>query len=257
MADEENELHKQFIEALPEDLRENAPQYVEHWDKYVQEQFGDRAEQIKAYEPYSQINVGTEAEPQIVDIKSVPPEELAELLAFRDMASNEQKFDAWLDEIIEKREEVRGVPPVSDEYADPEIEALRREVADLRTWRESETAAQATRRQEEEAAQAAQWVDGQIEAIKKDHPSLTDEQIDAICALAAKYPPSDDIVQKGFEDFKKLVGGVESDFFDRKVNQPTPAVHGGSANTAAEKVTSYEDAGEAAKARVRQALRGG
>jgi hypothetical protein len=259
---EENELHKEFIESLPEDLREHAtPELVEHWDKYVQDKFTANAEANKGWEPYTEINIAAEGDdPQMVSVKDIPPEELAELLAFREVASNDDKFAKWYKDIGELRGVTETPPVVEDdgEYVDPELQELRQELADMRKWREEREAERAEQEQQDAAARSVEWVNGKIDEIKKTYTGdLTDDEVDYICALASRYPPTEDIVEKGFKDFLKIKGDTEKDFFEKKTKQPTTPETGGRSNTSTQAVTSYDDAGEAAKARIREAIRQG
>jgi uncharacterized protein (DUF433 family) len=244
MAEEtnDNELHKDFLDNLPEDVdRDVAEQLVPHWDKYVQEKFMTNAEEQKKWEPYSALQVGDNT----VDLRTVKPEELAELLTYMNMSE---------EELTEALGGTTTKPsPEEEEYVDP----LEAEVKELRAWREEQTQKEQERITQEQAAQSAAWVNSEIDKIKKDYPDLTDDHVNYICALAARYPVDEEMVQKGFADFQKLVGETEKNFFEKKEAQPKPAVQGGTSNTEPGNIKDFEVATEAAAARIRRAMAGG
>src|SRR6266496_462591 len=238
MVDEErNPIHEEFISALPEELQEDAGKYVEHWDKYVQDKFGENAEEIKGWEPYSNIQVD---ENTAINIRDIPPEELAELLAWREIANDPEELAKYSGE--------QEVPE------DPQVAQLLQQVTELSAWKQQQEQQSAQMAQEAQVAQAQTWVDSELGKIKEQYPKLSDQDIDDICALASRYEPADDVIQKGFKDFQEIVARTEREFFQKKAGQPRPAESGGAPNTAAEPIRTYDDASEAARMRLRESL---
>lgn len=258
MADEERTpIHEQFIASLPEELQEGAAPYAEHWDKYVQDQFGSRAEEQKAWEPYAAIPIDTEDPNKTVSVRDIPLSEMAELLAFREIAKDKEAFKAWYDDLgkLPDFQQQRQTPEYDDDaWVDPQVAALQQQVQELASWKSQQETQWAQQQQEQQFIEGKAWVKSETDKIKETHPALNDEDIEFICALAGQYEPGPDVVQKGFHDFQKIVNGAERNLFEKKLGQPSPPERGGVANTAAEPVRSYEDAGAAARLRVRQAM---
>ena len=235
-----NGLHESFISSAPEHLRDAARELVPYWDPYVQKQFTEHSQFRKSMEPYEQLG-----------ISDVDPQELQELLEFREILQDEDQFRQWYESIGE----LMGDPQAQQEIADelglpPEL---------LQTINETQQAVQALLQQQQAQAQqqalqqTAQEVRQELDALKKDNPNLTDEDEDFICTLALKYD-TPDALQKGFQDYQKLMGRAEQGVFNSKTSPDlrVAPVSGGNSDTSTEPVTTFEQAARAARERLRQ-----
>lgn len=232
-----NPIHEDFIQSAPEELREAASALAPVWDSYVQKKFEENATFRKQFDGFTQ-------------------EELNDYQAFREIQSDPQKLKEWHDswgsvlqqnhpELFQQQQQQE-----LDEFEyqpDPRLSALEQQLQQQNQWIEQQQQAQTLREAEE-------FVNVEVGKIKADYPDLTDEDVDAICTLASKYlpdnpteQPPDDLLQRGFKDFQSLVGRTERSLFEKKTQQPSPAQHGGAADTSSPPVTDFGAAAEAAR----------
>jgi hypothetical protein len=111
----------------------------------------------------------------------------------------------------------------------------------------------AAQQQQQLQQEASQWVDTELEKLG----DLDDETKDAVCRLAAGYTdehgaPTDDAIQKGYQDYLKLTGKAQGEIVDSKLTgQPQPGIESGSPDTSAEEFTNLNDEGLKAAAKAR------
>jgi hypothetical protein len=235
-----NPLHEDFINSAPEELRDAAAELAPVWDQYVQGKFTEAAEFRKQYEPFGDY------------LQNLTPEDLQDYLDFKELAADPQQLYAWhqsWDEALRKEH-----PELFDSAGQYDAGAsqqaavppeVMQELTEMREWRA----------QQEASAQEAQvnsFIQSELDTIRQSNPNLSDQDVDDICALAARYVPAEgeppqDLIQRGFKDFQNLVGRTEREFFDKKSHQPSQAQRGGRPNTAVTPVTSFEGASEAAR----------
>lgn len=236
-----NGLHESFISSAPEHLRDAARELVPYWDPYVQRQFGDHASYRKNWEPYEQLGVN-----------EIEPSELQELLEFRNIIQDEDQFREWYQNVGELLgEQDEGTQEVADEYGLPpellqSIQGMQQELAEMRQEREQQQQMQVLN-------QTAAEVRQELDALKKDNPNLSEEDEDYICTLALKYD-TPDALQKGYQDFQKLMGRAEKGVFQNHTDPSlrVAPVSGGNNNTSVEPITSFDQAARAARERMRQ-----
>jgi hypothetical protein len=243
-----NPIHEEFVNSAPEELRDAAAELAPVWDQYVQGKFNEAAEFRKQYEPYAD------------SLQNLTPEDLQDYQAFKELSQDPQQLYQWHQnwdqqlrsehpELFDSQGNYDG--GVSQQAAVPP--QLMNEVAELREWKA----------QQEMAAQQQQvdsFIQGELNTIRTDNPNLSDQDMDDICALAARYVPAEgeppqDLIQRGFRDFQNLIGRTERSFFDKKTSQPSPAQHGGRPSTAQSPITSFETAGEAARRLVIESMK--
>ena len=233
-----NELRQQFLEALPEELRDSGAQLVPHWDKFVTKQFQDASEVRNQYEPFK----------PLVE-QGLTPEEAQWYMENRDaiQALSGEDGSGQADENFQLYDE-------DPRYAQLEAR-LNQQQQTIDSWQQE--------RQQQEQQSVITAVNAEItqeiSSIKEQYPTLTREDADAICTLAGKYATdanvtTHDIVTKGFADFQRIAAHAEQSLFSKKVAAPNPTVQGGRADTSSHPIVTFEDAAEAAAARVRQAL---
>lgn len=238
-----NALHESFISSAPEHLRDTARELVPIWDSYVQRQFTDHANYRKNWEPYEQLGVN-----------ELDPGELEELLNFREIVQDEDQFREWYNNVGELLGDNQGNPNDEGDAGDydlpPEllqaIGSMQQQLNELSQERQMQAEQQALN-------QTAAEVRQELDQLKAQNSNLdwNEELEDTVCTLALKYD-SPDALQRGFQDYQKLVGKAENGVFN---NRTDPAlrvapVSGGNNNTSVEPVTTFEQAARAARERL-------
>lgn len=236
-----NGLHEQFVSSAPEHLRDAARELVPTWDQYVQRQFTDHADYRKNWEPYEQLG-----------INEIEPEELQELLDFRNIVQDENRFRQWHQEIGDLLNP-DGIDANDDEFADPQVQQLQQQLQQMQGMMEQLVQDRESQQQQQVLQETAMQVRQELDALKKDNPDLTAEDEDYICTLALRYDSSD-AIQRGFQDFQKLMGRAEKGVFNHKTDPAlrVAPVSGGNNDTSAEPILSFEQAARAARERLRQ-----
>lgn len=237
---ETNPIHEDFIKSAPEELRDAASQLAPVWDSYVQSKFQEAAEFRKQFEGLTQ-------------------EDAQDYLAFKEIQQDPQKLVEWYNQwgtVLQQQHPdlFQQSDTTEDDFGlyeditqNPQFQQLQREIQAQNEWIQSQ-------QQEASLRQADEYVSGELGKIKQDHPYLTDQDLDDICALANRYVPDDpsqetpdDLIQRGFKDFQALIGRTERSLFEKKDNQPKPAQHGGGIANSAEPITDFAAAAEAAR----------
>lgn len=236
-----NGLHEQFVSSAPEHLRDAARELVPTWDQYVQRQFTDNADYRKSWEPYESMG-----------INQIDPQELQELLDFRDIVQDENAFRQWHSEIGDLLNP-DGQVDDDDEFADPQVQQLQSQLQEMQGMMQQLVQDRESQQQQQVLQETAMQVRQELDALKKDNPDLTQEDEDYICTLALRYDSSD-AIQRGFQDFQKLMGRAEKGVFNQKTDPAlrVAPVSGGNNNTSAEPILSFEQAARAARERLRQ-----
>src|SRR5688500_6626546 len=189
-----NELHEQFISNAPEHLREYARELAPIWDQSVQRKFQESADYRKQWEPYEQLG-----------INDIEPDELGELLAFREIVQDEDSFRQWYQDIGQ----LIGAEEVDDDDEDSDVPPeMRQFMNEFHQWREEQAAREEQQAQMQAFQETAMEVRQQLDEIKSKNPNLTEEDEEFICTLALKYD-GEDAIQKGFADFQKLMSKAE------------------------------------------------
>lgn len=236
-------LHEQFVSSAPAHLQDAARELVPHWDQYVQRQFTDAADYRKGWEPYEQLG-----------INELDPQELQELLEFRDIVQDEDKFAEWYQNVGElmNPDGVEG-DSEEDEYTDPAVRQMQQQLSQMQQFMQQMAQDREQQQQQQVFQETAMQVRQELDDLKQNNPNLTEEDEDYICTLALKYDTSD-AIQRGFQDFQKLMGRAENGVFNQKTDPAlrVAPVSGGNNNTAVEPITSFEQAARAARERLRQ-----
>jgi hypothetical protein len=230
-----NGLHESFISSAPEHLRDAARELVPFWDPYVQRQFTDNANYRKQWQPYEELG-----------INELDPQDLQELLEFRNIVQDEDAFRQWHEEVGN----LLGDPEESEQQDGSELPPeLQKFMQDYYADKEQQQAQQAFT---ESAAQVRQELNALKPLAEQAGLEMTEEVEDDICTLALKYD-TPDAIQKGFADYQRLVGKGEQGVFNNKTDPAlrVAPVSGGNNNNSVEPVTTFEQAARAARERLR------
>lgn len=231
----QGDLHEHLLSTVPEGLRDSVQPLLAEWDKGVQKKFTEAAEYRKQWEPYEELG-----------INQLPPEDLSELLAFRELAQDPEAFRQWYDQIgevlNEGQEESAELDDEGEPEGNPEFEAMRAEFEELKAWRDQQE-------QDRVVNQMAEKIRSDLDEIRAEHPNVPEEHEEAICALALQFD-GEDAVRKGFEVYQQLMSSAENNLFKSKTEAPGPAMSGGTPNTASEPITDFKNASQAAMQRM-------
>lgn len=234
------------LESAPAELRP----YLEEQLKGVAGKFGRKLEEHATYrkqwEPLEKIE----------GLRDMPPDEIEELLTFRNLFSaamqggeeEKKQFAEWWDEIGEHLElfddgeetgEEEGLeggeePPP---WAKGLMERLDSLEGEIKPVRESISKGEQERRQSEAAAKVAD----DFKAIDPEG-KLTEEAKEEIAAFAvAFYGDKEDAVAQGFKRYQQLTGRAQGDLADSQLDAPDPAKPNGQAVTSPEEFSSLDD----------------
>ncbi len=239
------------------EIREQLTPHLKAIEGNVTKKFQEASEYRKGWEPYEELG-----------LRDMNPEAVKQLLDFAQLAQNPEQFDQWLKNAAKERGLLTEEPEIElDDDLDQEaIDKLVEEKLKERLSPIEQTFQQ--QQEETKVAQANEEIGGALKKIEGDYPALFEGKSDeekkavenAIIQLAFAYTQDDSLtpaqtVEKGFEDYKSLVGQGEKSLFEQKANQPDPAEGPGAASTAADKVTSFDDPRweQIAKERLRKA----
>lgn len=246
MADEAAAAPEQGGEATESgdlyDINSVDPEYREHFAPHlkavqsnVEKQFRDHAEFRKGWEPYEELG-----------LRDMDPTAVKQLLDFAQLANDPEQFDGWLKNAAEERGILgdNGAEDLGlDEIDDLSPEKIKELVAEQTTPIQEALEEQA---KEQAVAKAEEEVTGTLKQIRDENPDLPENAEEAIEKLAYVYSDDsrlsvDDLLAKGFEDYKSLVGQGEKGLFAQKTEQPPPAEGAGAAAMGDEKITSFDD----------------
>ena len=217
-------LFDSYLEAVPAEARETVTSYLKDAEKNVNSRLQEAAEYKKTWEPYQ----GVEA------LKSYPPEQLSELLAWhQQVTSSDDAFQQWLANAAQEA----GLTKAEEQElaaAEDEGELTREQVQQL-------VEQQAAERMQPVEQQLQELVEiRQTDAIEQEirdtfskfeaekDTKFSDEQKVAIMNFTIHDESDEQWLEHGLEQWEKMVAMVQKDFVDTKTSQPEPAMSTGS-----------------------------
>jgi hypothetical protein len=203
------------LASAPEEYRPFLEAELKKMEGNATRKFQEAAEFRKQWEPYAEMN-----------LQDVPPEELQGLLQLRELANDEQAFDAWLTDVAKARGILDGEP--AEEEDDDDDDDL--DLAEL----------------------VSKQVQEALAPVMQQGLQLEDDDRQAIFALAAQVPDEeiDTAVQKGLQAFLRIRGGAQRDLVQSKATQPSGAMEGSTPNTKPDEIKSFDAAKKAARERL-------
>jgi hypothetical protein len=234
------------LSSVPDELKPHVEEHLKQMEANATRKFQEFAEQRKAWEPYEELG-----------INELDPAALKQLLQFAELAQDEDRFKEWWEEVGERMELFEdgsgGELDFSNEnFSEDELtpESIKAMIAEgvseaVKPIQESLTQGEQERLEQE----AMSEVTGVLDGLKEEHGA--DLDTDAILQLAYAYVDEDpdNAVQKGFEDFQRIVGAGQASLLKKKADDPARVEGPGSADTTPRKITSFEDAKAAAAER--------
>lgn len=227
------------LDSVAPEIREQLVPHLKAIEGNVTKKFQEAADYRKEWAPYEESG-----------IKDVPPETLQELLEFAKMAndpSQGDQFNQWLTQVATERglslsggqEDLDLEENLEDVSPEKIQEMIAEQVAEKLNPIQEQFQQQ---QQEQQLQEANQEITQQLEQIRTDNPDLPENAEDAIVRLAYSYADEDkDPIQKGFEEYKQLIGQGEKGLFEKKAGQPQTPEGPGAASTSPEKLTSFGD----------------
>lgn len=224
------------LSAAPEELRPLLEQELKKVDANVTRRFQEHAEFRKRFEPLEGID----------GLTDIPPDELTQLLQFRQVVGDEEQFANWWQAVGQELGFFDdGTPPEDEGGVDQLVAAaVQQAIAPLAARLEEFE----TRGQSEKAQQAAeQEIESQLAELREQHGEFDEE---FVRRLARDYVKEPDFIRRGFEDYQRLIGQGQSQLVDDKLHQPAPAVNGGRPDTTTPQIRTFKEAEKAALARL-------
>lgn len=240
--------YAQYLDSVAPEVREQVEPLFKEFDGNVTKKFQEAAAYRKQWEPYEDLG-----------LTDLEPEQIKGLLEFAAMANDPEKFGQWWENagkelgLIDKLKGGEEAPRL-DEFDDLSPEKVKELVAEQVGEKLSPVEEMLQKQQQEQqVAEAAKQVDEAMAQIRKNNASLFEGDAEAqekveqrIARLAYAYADDsslspDEMIQKGLEDYKEMIGQGENGLFERKSTQPKPPEGPGAADTAPEKISSFDD----------------
>ncbi|MBS1863014.1 MAG: hypothetical protein JSS68_15035 [Actinobacteria bacterium] len=226
------------LESVEPELRAALEPHLKAYDAEVTKKFQEAADYRKSWAPYEQLG-----------INQIDPQVLEQLIAFSNMAQDPAQFQNWWKQVGDEsnffdaygpEEELDlGFNELTQEQINAQItEAVNQAINPIQERFEAQD-------REKLFTEAETELQQELEKIRMDNPGLPEGAEEDIIGLAYRYSDSPDTereaLQKGFEDYMRLVGQGEKNLFAQKGSQPASAERSGTAATAPTPVTSFDD----------------
>jgi hypothetical protein len=233
------------LSSIPEPLRPAVEPAFKQWEANVTKKFQEHADYRKTWQPYEQLG-----------LSNVQPEQLQELLSFNELASDPDQFDAWLRHTAQERGlfEQQQQPQSEDPYAglfdeDSQNQLTPESIQQMIAEQIGPLYEQAQAQQEQDAIRSAtEAIQSELDSLHEKHGDFPDE---IICQLAMAYDGPHGIGQ-AFQDYQNIIAQTERGVVENKLAEPSVPERGGMANTPPPEIKTWEQAREAAIARLRQ-----
>lgn len=222
---------------VPEDVRDHVVPHLKAMEGGITKKFQEAADYRKSWEPYEELG-----------LRDMQPDQVKQLLDFASMANDPTQFDDWLKTAAEARGLLNGNGS-ADDLGLEDLDEMSAEKIEELVAKQTQPIKEALENQsrEQAVAGAEEEVQTSLQGIRKDNPDLPETAEDAIEQLAYRYTDDEsnlsasEIIAKGFEDYKNLIGQGEKGLFEQKTKQPAPAEGAGAAVMGDEKITSFND----------------
>lgn len=234
------------LTAVPEHLREAVSPILKDIEGNVTKKLMEAADFRKTWEPYGELG-----------ITDIDPQELQELLAFRELAQDPDQFREWYDQVgselgYANQDEGQDDLGLGDDdfgmVSKTDVEQMVQE-------RLQE--ALAPFQQQIQEQQFEQAVQSELETIEKELDALQEEHGDfdreKVLRLASAYGDEQDAIQRGYQDYMDIVSGAQKNLVSDKLAQPSVPEPGGAPATGSQPVTDFNKARQMAKERIRAA----
>jgi len=221
------------LNSVPEHLREHVAPHLKTIEGNVTKRFQEAADFRKQWEPY-----------QGMGIDQVDPDQLKELLEFRELAQDPAAFKQWYDQVGQELGYAGGEPDEDFDLGDDgDMRAQLREELKAELMQEIAPIQEQFQSAQYEAAVQAERdkIEQELAGLEKQHGEF---DRDAVLQFALSYGEDDpDAVAKGHADYVRITSGARNGLVEQKLAQPgTPETGGRPADTSAKPVTNFQDA---------------
>lgn len=242
-----------YLTRVPEEVRGDIEPIFKEWDSNVSRKFSEHATYRKQWEPYEQAGINQYTADQLQ-------------WAIQTL-SNPDQARQWLDQTygpVQQQETPQEPNPY--EYHDPQQQALEQlltqklgpleqQLQQFNDWR-----TQLEQQQHEQHVNSV--IMAEIEKLHQQHLTNLPEPLrekeafaDLIDRLGSKYATAGadpvQVVQRTWADFQALQNQFGTAAIQGKLEQPAPAVEGGTADLSPEKITSLREASRIALQQMR------
>ena len=238
------------LDGVPEELRPYMEQQLRRIDGNITKKFQEHSDYRRRWEPYEQIE----------GFSDMPPEDVAALIQFAQMASDPQQFQQWLGQAIETTGFVpenipqeawneigqrngwlddTGAPATESGQQESPVEQLTQVMQELLDQRLGPIEESVVQSQQEAAYQrASEEIASELEQLHGEFGEFDDE---AVAQMAYVYAQGPDALRRGLEDYLRVTGQSQSSLIDSKLGQPNGALSGGRPDTAPEEFNGIND----------------
>ena len=239
------------LSTVPDAYRGEVEAILKSIEGNVTKKFQEAAEYRKQWEPFESLNL-TEQD----------PEQLANLLAFAEIANDQELFQEWWEKVGEEY----GFAGSSDESDDDDLfdgedddgdmsdeeaaQALGEIFEQMLEERLNPIQEQLSQREHQELVQE---VENEIEeTLGKLEEQYGEFDVETVLKFALAHEDEDDPITAGFMDYQGLLAKTETGVLSGKNNGST-SLPPGTPDTNAKMPTTFDEAGEMAAARIRAA----
>ena len=230
------------LDSVDPEIREQLTPHLKAIEGNVTKKLQEAAEFRKCWEPYAELG-----------LQDVDPAHLQQLLEFAQMAQDPEQFGSWwktgdlgLEDLgLEGLEEAGGL--TKDEVQELVSKAVQERLNPIESVLQEQQQAQAVEAVNQEISDALAKVEADNAALFEGDAEEKEQVQEAIIRLAYPYSEGDDgmsvedMIAKGFEDYKSFIAKGEKGLFEQKDGQPAPPEGPGSAVATADKPTSFDD----------------
>lgn len=239
------------LSSVPEEQRPHIEAHLKAIDGNVTRKFQEYAERLKPFEALEGID----------GLGDVPAEDLQELIAFREIASDPEQFEQWWETIGQQmgfladedgEEEDPDVDPDADEVLNHPVVQQLMERIDAMERRGTET--EAEQQKAERVAKARSSLEARLSEVTDQH-SLDDDGQATVLRFAKDYVESEDEsdpIGRAVEDYLRLTGKAQNSLIEDRSRQPNGALSGGRPGSVEEEPTTFAEAKAAAMRRMQQ-----
>lgn len=245
------------LDSVAPEVREQLEPHLKAIQGNVEKKFREHADQRKQWQPYEELGLS--------DIK---PEELQGLLEFAKNANDPEWFSNWwktagteMNLFEAPKQDDLGLEGVEDDLTPEKVQELVAEqiaakVSPLEKSLQEQEQARKVEQANEEITAAFSQIEADNASLFQGSAEDKEKVQEAISRLAYSYAEDsslsvEDTIQKGFEDYKSLIGQGEKGLFEKKVDQPQTPEGPGATSTSPEKITSFDDPRLKARAKAR------
>lgn len=249
-------LYQEALSGVPTELQPFVEEHFKKWDASVTPKLQEAADLKKRLGPIGEIEGLTDVDPQ----------ELQQLLAFRQVLADPEQLRGWIGQVAEALEMPMGQQDLSEDdwvrlgeekgwfegggegepNGAPDIQAIIEQVKqaispDLEPVKQFMGNQQA----QQQAEQTKQQFASRLAELEKQHGELDEKANEsrrqAVFELAWAFLDDEDPIGKGFQRYLEITGGAQGDLVDQRLQQPDPAVNGGRPATSPPSFNGIDD----------------